>query len=392
MSIEYLIGQPHLLQNFGEKPFNSNVINFLDDLSNDLKSLKATKDYPDIVTLSFFLRKNNLINMKNKFYNEKENRVGSGLLFHITPSNIPTNFAYSLFFGLITGNANIVKVPSKNHPQVSIICNSITKVLKKNKKIKNRVCILRYNKNNDMTSKLSSICDLRLIWGGNKTINEIRKFQIKERSQDILFADRYSFCIIDNNKFNKLTAKQIKDFVKKFYIDTFLVDQNGCSSPHLIIWHGTKKNKNKEIFWEALYKEAKNKYSLNNKASYEKFAMSCNYVLNEKKFLNFKNYQNYLYRFEIKKLDKDVQRLKGKWGVFFEYNCKNLNQINKIVNKNFQTLTYFGFEKENLVNHIINNKLKGIDRIVPVGQSLNINLLWDGYDLSKSLTRIIGLQ
>ena len=37
-------------------------------------------------------------------------------------------------------------------------------------------------------------------------------------------------------------------------------------------------------------------------------------------------------------------------------------------------------------------KLKGIDRVVPVGQSLNINLIWDGYDLSKSLTRIIGKE
>ena len=87
-----------------------------------------------------------------------------------------------------------------------------------------------------------------------------------------------------------------------------------------------------------------------------------------------------------------MQRLKGKWGVFFEYNSNNLNQINKIINKNFQTLTYFGFKKDNLVSHIIDNKLKGIDRVVPVGQSLNINLLWDGYDLSKSLTRVIGLE
>ena len=35
-----------------------------------------------------------------------------GMIFHITPSNIPTNFAYSMIFGLINGNSNIT-VPSK---------------------------------------------------------------------------------------------------------------------------------------------------------------------------------------------------------------------------------------------------------------------------------------
>ena len=35
------------------------------------------------------------------------------MIFHITPSNIPTNFAYSFIFGLLTGNSNIVKVPTK---------------------------------------------------------------------------------------------------------------------------------------------------------------------------------------------------------------------------------------------------------------------------------------
>jgi len=27
-------------------------------------------------------------------------RLGRGLIFHICPSNVPTNFAYSFFFGL----------------------------------------------------------------------------------------------------------------------------------------------------------------------------------------------------------------------------------------------------------------------------------------------------
>ena len=49
--------------------------------------------------------------------NNNELRLGVGLAFHITPSNMPTNFAYSLLFGLLSGNSNIIKVPSRKFPE-----------------------------------------------------------------------------------------------------------------------------------------------------------------------------------------------------------------------------------------------------------------------------------
>ena len=43
-------------------------------------------------------------------------------------------------------------------------------------------------------------------------------------------------------------------------------------------------------------------------------------------------------------------------------------------------------------NFIIESGLYGIDRVVPFGQALNINLIWDGYDLTKILTREIEIK
>ena len=31
----------------------------------------------------------------------------------------------------------------------------------------------------------------------------------------------------------------------------------------------------------------------------------------------------------------------------------------------------------------------GIDRVVPIGQALNFDTLWDGYDLIRMLTRTV---
>ena len=148
--------------------------------------------------------------MKNNFLSN-HTRVGLGLIFHITPSNIPTNFAYSLIFGLITGNSNIVKVPSQNFEQVEIICKSINKILKnKHKSIRDMISVVRYTNNDSYTKKISAICNARLIWGGDNSISNIRKFTLNQRAIDIAFADRYSFCVIDTREILKLSNQDIK--------------------------------------------------------------------------------------------------------------------------------------------------------------------------------------
>ena len=128
-NIEYLVGSSDCDLK-ADVPFSNEICNFLGDLSVKLNNLQLSKKYPDIKTLAFWCRKKNILNLKEKL-NTNESSLGLGLIFHITPSNIPTNFAYSLIFGLITGNSNIVKVPSKNFEQVTIICSAINKLLKK---------------------------------------------------------------------------------------------------------------------------------------------------------------------------------------------------------------------------------------------------------------------
>ena len=39
-----------------------------------------------------------------------------------------------------------------------------------------------------------------------------------------------------------------------------------------------------------------------------------------------------------------------------------------------------------------NNNLFGVDRVVPIGQAMDINIVWDGYDVVKSLSRAIELK
>ena len=45
-----------------------------------------------------------------------------------------------------------------------------------------------------------------------------------------------------------------------------------------------------------------------------------------------------------------------------------------------------------LVNFIKDNNIQGIDRIVPIGQALNMDLNWDGYDIISSLSRRVIIK
>jgi hypothetical protein len=390
-NFEYLVGNGNISQK-PMQPYDELICNFIGELSIELNLSPLSNKYSDIKTLAFWCRKKNIINIKKNFISN-ETRLGLGLVFHITPSNIPTNFAYSLIFGLITGNSNIVKVPSQKFEQVKIICRAINKVLKKKyKTLRKMILIVRYTNNDNYTRKISSICNARIIWGGDNSIRNIRKFEINQRSLDIAFADRYSFCAMGTMEILKLNNNQIQRLVEKFYNDTYLVDQNACSSPHLILWLGRNVVKARKKFWKNLYVYVDKKYHLTEIASIDKYTQLCRDILSLKNMKKYERYGNSIYTIQLNHLDKELHNLRGKWGFFYEYEINNLNKIKNYINNKYQTLTYFGLNKNILKDFILKNKLQGIDRVVPVGQALDISFFWDGYDLNRILTRVVDIK
>lgn len=394
-NIEYLVGEEKI-ELYNLTPYNEMIIDFVSEFSKLLGLHSEIKNFPDLKALSFWCRKKNLEKFRKDFFEQSSGfRMAVGLVFHITPSNIPTNFAYSLLFGLLTGNTNIIKVPTKIFPQIEIISLTLKKILNRSKfrNIKKMIKIIRYSENDNFTSKLSSICDARLIWGGEKSINSIRKFKLKERSLDLAFSDRFSFSIIDLKKLKQLNNYDFKRLIENFYNDTYLVDQNACSSPHFVVWlNGRNYSKIKKNFWKNLNSLIKEKYFQPEIASIDKYTKVCESILKFEDLEKFEKYSNLLYVMNFKKLNKSISEARGKWGFFYDYDCFNLNNLSVFINKSVQTLTYFGISKKTIIEFITKNQIKGIDRIVPIGQALDINFNWDGYDLNKFLTRVIDLK
>ena len=61
------------------------------------------------------------------------NSIGRGIVFHISPKNLPLNFFYSFTLSLLSGNSNIIKLPNGNFKETKIVLDTLKKVFKKKK-------------------------------------------------------------------------------------------------------------------------------------------------------------------------------------------------------------------------------------------------------------------
>ena len=115
-------------------------------------------------------------------------------------------------------------------------------------------------------------------------------------------------------------------------------------------------------------------------------------IIIQKDFSNVKMYQNNLYVIDPGNQTKQIENIRGVNGTFFQKNINQIADLKKFISKKCQTLSYFGFTKDQFRNFLLNNNLLGIDRIVPIGKALEIDIIWDGHEVVKSLSRIISLE
>lgn len=390
-NLTYLVGETLVSRPL--EPYAPIVCDFLHELSVVLLSSKESAHYPDVMVFALWCHKDNIIKLKEKFSDGKI-RMGRGLAFHIAPSNVPVNFAFSLAFGFLAGNANIIRVSSTSFAQVDIICSAINKLLENNRyhEIKEMLAIVKYEQNDEITAAFSANCQSRIIWGGNATIRNIRKLPIPERAVEITFADRYSFCIIDAPSIIKLTDTELLKLAENFYNDNYSMDQNACASAHLIIWQGKEKDRAKERFWTTVAKIVAKKYQFTEIKAVDKYTLFCRNAIELDNIEQFKKYDNYVYCLKLSNLPMNMDTLRGVFGYFYEYDLDNTDQLIQIITSKYQTLTYFGIDKKRLSDFVTKNRLPGIDRIVPIGKALAITPIWDGYDVVKTLSRIIDIQ
>ena len=378
-------------------PFCDKVCAFLEEVSKLLLKDSEAKAYSDVVTFAFFCRKANLLQMKMSYEGCFQNRLGRGVVFHIAPSNVPINFAYSLVAGLLSGNRCIVRASSKDFPQTRIVCKAFCQAAKSTElsELKDIFSVVMYEHDSAITEALSALADVRVIWGGDNTIAEIRKAPLKPRTFDITFADRYSLAVFNGEYVAGLSEIDLKKAAQDFYNDTYLYDQNACSSPRLIVWLGRQSDVDsaKQKFWTAVYQNISEKYELAPILSVDKLATEykCAIELDGAKIEP--SCDNLITRVMLSSLPQNITDYACAGGCYLEYQASSLEQsgLKTVITPKFQTLSYLGMDAKELCDFVINSGLAGIDRIVPVGRTADFGFVWDGYDLIVAMSREIEM-
>lgn len=176
-----------------------------------------------------------------------------------------------------------------------------------------------------------------------------------------------------------------------FYNDTFLTDQNACTSPRIIIWLGEQRREAKQVFWTSLHELTQNRYELQPVQGVDKLVKNCLLAAAQEGVRLQWEPDCLIYRALVPVLTKELLDFTGHSGFFLEYDCEDILELRDLCSDpRCQTVAYLG--EKGILLPLLQLGGKGIDRIVPVGKTLDFDLIWDGYNLYERLTRTIQTE
>lgn len=367
--------------------FSAETYNFLSALSARILADAEAKPYPDVVTLGFWCRPASLRHMAAQ-YESETNRLGRGITFHIAPSNVAVNFAYSCLAAFLAGNASIVRLPSKDFPQVQILCRLFSETLVEFSALAPYFLFVRYGHEQEVTGRYSAMCQTRIIWGGDRTIGEVRRAPLPPRANEITFADRYSLSVIDADAY--LVAEDKARIAQAFYNDTYLSDQNACTAPHFIVWMGRNVTEAQRVFWAELHGFVRTRYTLQAVQAVDKLTQLYRLgVQFDARQIEMPD--QLITRVRVDALHEDLPVYRAGSGFFIEYEARTFAEIRPLCGSSCQTLSYYGMDEESLLQEVLTMCPAGTDRIVPMGHTMDFALIWDGVDLIRSMSRVISV-
>lgn len=394
--------EAHLKELAGKKPlpgFSEIAVDFLHELSNCLMKKKSIRTYPEIAAVAFWLRRANINRIQLEFEDRYRGRLilPRGTVLHFAPSNVDTIFVYSWALSLLAGNANIIRLSQKRNESLSLLLDTINGLLEHEKyaPIRDRTLVVSYPHDRNMTELLSSYCQVRVIWGGDETVRTIRSVPLPPMSTELVFADRFSIAALSSDSINGLNSEDLSRLAHNFFNDAFWFQQMACSSPKLVCWIGDKHavGQAKRRFWAEMEKKLEDeRFSL--PASLNMTRMSTAFLIGSTSAVQTVSSADFRIplRIDLAEMEESFRELHCGAGLFLELELRSLSELAGIVSDKDQSLTYFGFTREQLTELVHSLDGRGIDRIVPVGQALSFNELWDGYHLLTYFSREIELR
>jgi hypothetical protein len=376
-------------------PFSDDVLDLFGGLSTAIFRDAEAREYPELQALAFWMRKSQLLRLRETFREMGSDETvlsPRGLVFHIPPANVDTIFVYSWVLSALTGNVNAIRLSDRAASQVGILCRLIAVALQASEALRDSIMVVRYGHDDEITAALSGIADTRVIWGGDSTVELIRRLPLPPHATELTFPDRTSLSVLSAASYLELDDDGVRDLAGKFYNDAYWFDQVACSSPRLIVWCGIPDAVASAgvRFADKLAEHVDSRhYSPPDAVRLARLTSACRAILEAP-------VEACELRPELSLLTLgrpgELPAVHCGGGFFFQTRVGGLRELTTFLGRRDQTLSYFGFAHEELRALAVAFRGTAVDRIVPIGQALDFQRFWDGFDLLREFTRTVHVK
>jgi hypothetical protein len=372
------------------------MLDFLDAVGQRLRTPAYARRYPELGPLGVYLRLSHLgAELTRIEAGPRCLRFPLGLVFHVAPGNADTVFVYSWALAALAGNRNIVRVSDRGGDATQAVLAVLVEALQEaDPVVAGTQRIVSYDHRDEATTAaLSAACDLRVLWGGDQAIREIRRSPLRPAARDLTFPNRSSFAAISAAAFLAAPLTERRRAVEAFHSDAYLFGQAACASPGTLFWMGAEANvADAQAAFLTLLIETVEARGPRTDAAMAIQKHVATYGLAAEGIADAVRFAGN--EIALVQLAEPV-RLPRRWlgtGTFPQVRLDSLDELAPLLQRQDQTLTYFGFTADEMMSLAERLGGHGIDRMVPLGRALEFATVWDGYDLLREFTRLVTVS
>jgi hypothetical protein len=164
-----------------------------------------------------------------------------GVICHWLAGNVPTLGMLSLAQGMLTKNANIVKVSKRNGEMIPHLLSSFNdvtyetqdgRVVEGKELVRSVAAVYVDHDDSEAQAELSQSTDVRVAWGGREAVESVMNLPRRYGTEDVIFGPKTSFMVIGKEVLGSEASGS--KIARRASVDASLFDQLGCNSPHTV--------------------------------------------------------------------------------------------------------------------------------------------------------------
>ncbi len=376
-------------------PFAASRIQLLGAFSQRILKDPILRDEPSSVALAYYLRPANI----TKIATHAQARakldpsvlwVPCGGVFHVAPANVETFFIYPWALSYLCGNNNLVRLSLEEQPVTMRLLECLNTLMETEEELSHTNRFVTYPHDPEITRLFSDWCAHRIIWGGDEVIRVLRSIPLSPHATERVFGSKFSYAVISAMSFQEADEATRQQVISRFFNDMFWFNQMACSSPHVVFWVGTKADGARAVaaFNPLLGAEVLRRgYALPPQLSVRRLSQAFELAIQDDVRVDLKHPG--FASIDVPQLSVLRKEPYG-GGLLHHVQIDRLDRLLEVAAPKDQTIVHFGFHPDELQSLAFRIGSRGVDRLVPIGEALTFEVVWDGQDMiSDGLRKVV---